>query len=100
MVLLSLTCGFYLQELVRLPWDDTDEDGTYIGQAGLKTLGVAEAREALGITGSQTATFTVQAVDSTSVLVKFTWGGDATLDGKINIDDYGRNSQLRDYLRQ
>src|SRR6185503_2005656 len=25
-----------------------------------------------------------------SVLVKFTYGGDANLDGKINVDDYGR----------
>jgi cytoskeletal protein CcmA (bactofilin family) len=39
---------------------------------------------------SQTATFAGQPVDSTAVLVKFTWGGDANLDGKINIDDYGR----------
>ena len=31
-----------------------------------------------------------QAVDSTSVLVKFTYAGDANLDGTINIDDYGR----------
>jgi hypothetical protein len=27
-------------------------------------------------------------VDGTTVLVKFTYGGDANLDGKINIDDY------------
>jgi hypothetical protein len=56
----------------------------------LKTLGVAEARDALNITGTQTTTWSGQSVDSTSVLVKFTWGGDATLDGKINIDDYGQ----------
>jgi hypothetical protein len=56
----------------------------------LKTLAIAEAREALGITGTQTALFAGRAVDSTSVLVKFTWGGDANLDGKINVDDYGR----------
>ena len=56
----------------------------------LKTLGVAEARESRGITGSQTALFSGQTVDSTTVLVKFTWGGDANLDGTLNIDDYGR----------
>ena len=56
----------------------------------LTKFGVAEAREALAISGSQTSTFAGQSVDSTSVLVKFTWGGDANLDGKINIDDYGR----------
>ena len=31
-----------------------------------------------------------QVVDATSVLVKYTYDGDATLDGGINIDDYGR----------
>jgi hypothetical protein len=56
----------------------------------LRTVAVAEARDALNITGSQTAAFAGHSVDSTSVLLKFTWGGDATLDGKINIDDYGR----------
>jgi hypothetical protein len=53
-------------------------------------LGVAEARDALGLTGTATATFAGRSVDSTTVLLKFTWGGDPNLDGKINIDDYGR----------
>ena len=44
----------------------------------------------MGITGSQTGTFAGQLIDSTAVLVKFTWGGDANVDGKLNIDDYGR----------
>ena len=56
----------------------------------LKRLGVAEARDARGLSGSQTATWSGQTIDSTSVLVKFTWGGDANLDGQINIDDYGQ----------
>ena len=56
----------------------------------LKTLGVAEGREARNLTGTQTALWSGQTIDATSVLVKFTWGGDANLDGKINIDDYGR----------
>ena len=29
-----------------------------------------------------------QTIDSSTLLTKFTYGGDATLDGKINIDDY------------
>ena len=37
-----------------------------------------------------TATWNGFTVDSTSILVKYTWRGDATLDGRINIDDYGR----------
>ena len=31
---------------------------------------------------------TGQAVDATSVLVKYTYGGDANLDGTLNGDDY------------
>src|SRR5205823_5591177 len=53
--------------------------------------------EALGISGEQTALWDGQTVDSNSVLVKYTYGGDANLDGKINVDDYGRidfNSSL------
>ena len=55
-----------------------------------KRLGVAEASSALGLSGTQTGTFDAQPVDATTVLVKFTYGGDANLDGKINVDDYGR----------
>ena len=57
--------------------------------ASRTTLGVAETKD-FGILGTQTGTFFGQSVDSTSVLVKFTWAGDANLDGKINVDDYGR----------
>jgi FG-GAP-like repeat len=56
----------------------------------LNALGVAEASQVLGITGTQTRLFAGQAVDATAVLVKFTYAGDANLDGKINVDDYGR----------
>jgi hypothetical protein len=31
-----------------------------------------------------------QSVNGSDVLVMYTYGGDANLDGKINIDDYGR----------
>jgi len=33
-------------------------------------------------------TFTDVAVDANSVLVKYTWNGDANLDGLVNADDY------------
>jgi hypothetical protein len=52
------------------------------------TLGVAEAADALGLSGTQTAAFAGQTVDASAVLVKFTYGGDANVDGVINIDDY------------
>jgi len=34
------------------------------------------------------ATFEGEAVDETAVLVKFTWGGDANLDGVVDANDY------------
>jgi hypothetical protein len=56
----------------------------------LTTLGVGEASDVLHLSGTQTGLFSGQPVDSTSVLIKFTYRGDANLDGKINVDDYGR----------
>ena len=56
----------------------------------LHALGVAEASQVLGISGTQTNLFGGQAVHATTVLVKFTYAGDANLDGKLNIDDYTR----------
>ena len=53
-------------------------------------VALAEARDALNLSAGQSATWSGRSVDSTTVLVKFTWGGDANVDGKINIDDYGR----------
>ena len=35
------------------------------------------------------ATFSGQVVDSTSLLIKFTYGGDANLDGQVDISDLG-----------
>jgi hypothetical protein len=51
---------------------------------GKRTLGVASAAE-LGI-----RSFDGETLTGSEVLVKYTYGGDANLDGKINIDDYGR----------
>jgi hypothetical protein len=53
-------------------------------------LGVAEASQALSISGTQTAVFAGETVDSTAVLIKYTYNGDVNLDGKLNVDDYGR----------
>ncbi|MEO6435422.1 MAG: hypothetical protein ABIP55_06625, partial [Tepidisphaeraceae bacterium] len=57
---------------------------------GLTTLAVAEAADVLDLTGTQTDTWNGQTVDATSVLVTYTYAGDANLDGKIGIDDYGQ----------
>ena len=57
---------------------------------GLTTLGVAEASQVLGLSGAQTGLFSGQMVDATTVLVRYTYAGDPTLDGKIDVDDYVR----------
>src|SRR6185369_3745152 len=54
----------------------------------LTTLGIAEASNVLGLGAGDTAVFSGFTVDSTSVLVKYTYAGDANLDGTINADDY------------
>jgi hypothetical protein len=86
--------------------------GIYSPQAnasgGLTTLAAAEAKDALWLAGAQTGTFAGQAVDATTVLVKYTcddygtidfsilvpgshgyYNGDFNFDGVINGDDYG-----------
>ena len=55
---------------------------------GLTTLGVGEANTLLGVEGSDTALFGNETVDGTAVLVKYTYAGDANLDGFISGDDY------------
>ena len=44
----------------------------------------------VAISGLQTGLFAGETVDATTVIVKYTYGGDANFDGKINVDDYGR----------
>lgn len=51
-------------------------------------IGYIEASQLLGLSGATTATWYGQTVDATSVLLKYTWYGDANFDGKINADDY------------
>jgi hypothetical protein len=52
------------------------------------TIGIAEASFALALTDGNTALFDGQTVDATAVLIKFTYAGDANLDGQITGDDY------------
>ena len=56
------------------------------GRTG-SALGYAEASETIALSGSQTATWQGQTVDATSVLVRYTIGGDANLDGVVNFTD-------------
>jgi hypothetical protein len=54
------------------------------------TLAIATAAQVKGISGSNTALWSGETVSAGDTLVMYTYGGDATLDGKINIDDYVR----------
>src|SRR5207244_1974979 len=52
------------------------------------SIGVAKASDVRPNTVSETALWAGQTITGTDTLVMYTYGGDATLDGKINIDDY------------
>jgi hypothetical protein len=53
----------------------------------ITALGVAEAADLFGAGGGS---FGGVAVDGTAVLIKYTWYGDADLNGRVNFDDYVR----------
>ena len=56
----------------------------------MQTLGYAEAADVLHLTGAQTAGFASTTVDATSILIRYTYSGDADLNGSVNGDDYFR----------
>jgi hypothetical protein len=58
-----------------------------------QTLAADEASAGLGIANGQTALFDGEVVDSTAIIVKYTYGGDNNFDGKVNILDYARIDQ-------
>ena len=69
----------------------------------LATLGIAEAGNVVNFGGGQTAIWDGQTVDTSAVLIRYTFAGDANLDGVINGDDYfdvdaGYASQATGYL--
>jgi fibronectin-binding autotransporter adhesin len=53
-------------------------------------IGVASASQVKGIAATDTAVFAGQTVSGSDTLAMYTYGGDANLDGKINVDDYTR----------
>ena len=53
------------------------------------TLGLLEATEFQSIYGA-TAAFDGEALDTTALLIKYTYYGDADFNGKVNFDDYVR----------
>jgi hypothetical protein len=54
----------------------------------LRTLGVADAVNVPTYGAAPTASWRGQTVDKSAVLVRYTYTGDATLDGSIDGDDY------------
>jgi len=58
----------------------------------LTSIGIASASEVKGLAAgsTDTAVWAGQTVTATDTLIMYTYGGDANLDGKINVDDYGR----------
>ena len=71
-------------------WDGTGLVTTMAdARNGLTTLAPAEAAHVLGITGNQTATWNGQTIDTTTVIVKYTYAGDLNLDGRVDAQDYG-----------
>ncbi|MEO6436128.1 MAG: hypothetical protein ABIP55_10255, partial [Tepidisphaeraceae bacterium] len=74
-------------------WDGSGivtSDTRAVNNNDLTSLGVIDASDKFPIAETATATFAGQTVLGSDTLVMFTWGGDANLDGKINIDDYGQ----------
>src|SRR5437773_10699658 len=76
--------------------------GTWDGSSGIVTsqtaattssftsIGVASAAQAKGIAATDTAVWAGQTVTGSDTLAMYTYGGDANLDGKLNVDDYTR----------
>jgi autotransporter-associated beta strand protein len=52
------------------------------------SVGIAKASDVRPATATATELWAGQTITGTDTLVMYTYGGDATLDGKINIDDY------------
>lgn len=65
-------------------------DPRAIDNGDLLSIGVAKVGDFKGIADGAITTFAGQTVTGSDIVAMVTWGGDATLDGKINIDDYGR----------
>jgi hypothetical protein len=68
----------------------TTSDTRAINNGDLISIGVAKVGDVRTVADTETTTFAGQTVLGSDTLVMATWGGDANLDGKINIDDYGR----------
>jgi hypothetical protein len=66
------------------PWNGNGIRTSSAVHGNQTTLAVASASEL------SAGSFDGETLTGSEVLVKYTYGGDANLDGKVNIDDYGR----------
>jgi hypothetical protein len=57
---------------------------------GLTGIGAGEARGMLGLNATQTALWEGHTVDAATAIARYTYAGDANLDGEIDAGDYGR----------
>jgi hypothetical protein len=64
--------------------------------ANYTSIGVASAADVLPATATATALWAGQTITGSDTLVIYTYGGDATLNGKINVDDYIRTDMGRE----
>ena len=55
----------------------------------ITTLGIADPFAIYGLAPTETMEFSGVTVDGTSVLIKYTYAGDANLDGVVDVADYG-----------
>jgi hypothetical protein len=58
--------------------------------SGLTSVGIATASQVKGIPAAATAVWAGRTVTGSDTLIMYTYAGDANLDGKINVDDYGK----------
>jgi hypothetical protein len=57
---------------------------------GLTTLGAADASSIYGVGAGETVLYQGETIDGSTVIVKYTYAGDANLDGVIDGGDYGQ----------
>jgi hypothetical protein len=65
-------------------------DTRAVNNNDLVSIGTAKFGDLRNIADTATTTFAGQTVLGSDSVAMVTWGGDANLDGKINIDDYGQ----------
>jgi hypothetical protein len=76
-------------------WDGKVMDSSAAAADPLQrtALGIGEASDLLGISGNTTAPFMGRTVDATSILIRYTLYGDASLNGQVGFEDLVRLAQ-------